>query len=785
MRLASFAALLLLASSAPAAPPPWQRTETRAPCAGFDLLRNPYFGDLHIHTRFSADAYIFGTRVAPRDAYSFARGGTIPFSDDDEQQTRSAHIDRPLDFAAVTDHSEFFGEVRLCETPDSSVYTSQQCQILRQAEPPDQQFPATVQWLYPAGIPNPAHHLMCNDPGVDCTAAMVSVWQDIQSAAEEAYDRTASCSFTSFLGYEYTASPLGRHLHRNVIFRNEHVPPTVSSFIETAAGGTPQGFWSAIEATCLHAGTGCDAVVIPHNSNLSGGDQFRDPADAAEALRRQTIEPLVEIHQIKGNSECRFDRLARAGAGTADELCTFEQLDVAQEGPAGVPLPIDQYPLRNMVRNALKDGLALEDQLGVNPFRFGFVGSTDNHDGAAGSVAESGWAGGQGNNDSSPVRQIRDNLRTNPGGLAVAWAEENSRDALFSALARRETYATSGTRPVVRFFGGRLARVACGSPALVHDAYASGVPMGGELGAVRGQRSPLFAVWAAKDPGTDDAPGTDLQRVQIVKGWVDALGTTHERVFDVAGDAANGADVDPATCAPRGAGAHELCAVWQDPTFSSRERAFYYARVLENPTCRWSTRVCRAAGVDPFAPDCAAQATAAGAAFAGCCQGPGNDAFLDPLVQERAWTSPIWYRPDGIARVRAKVQYGARPGTDRLALQLALARIPKDMDPAHLDLTLSVRDDDDILAVTIPAGTLVPMGQKRFELATPLGPLARATLLLGKHGARLSVATAPMDLTAADRSEHMVTVSLASGTYRASSTRLWVVRQGRLVPGGA
>src|SRR2546426_9219557 len=523
---------------------------------------------------------------------------------------------------------------------------------------------------------------------------------DLQAAAEEAYDRTAACAFTSFVGYEYTASPLGRHLHRTIIFRNERVPPSVASYIETGAGGIPQGFWSAIEGACLNAGTGCDAVIIPHNPNLSGGMQWADPADATEALRRQTLEPLVEIHQIKGNSECRFDRMAGAGAGTADELCTFEQLDVAQQGPAGVPVPIDQYPRRTMVRNALKDGLALEDRLGANPFRLGFVGSTDNHDGAAGSVDESGWAGGQGNNDSSPARQIGSNVRNNPGGLAVAWAEENSRDALFAALKRRETYATSGTRPVVRFFGGDLESVTCGSSSFVRDAYASGTPMGGELGAVRGERSPRFAVWAAKDPGTAASPGTDLQRVQIVKGWVDARGRTHERVFDVAGHAENGAGVDPASCAPRGAGARELCTVWRDPTFRRRERAFYYARVLENPTCRWSTRVCKAAGVDPLSEDCGIDAVLAGPAFANCCLGTGNDPFMDPLVQERAWTSPIWYRPEAIARLGAKVRYGAQPGTDRLALRLALGRVPKDLDPKPNDLELRGSRDDDNPAPT-------------------------------------------------------------------------------------
>src|SRR5207245_855833 len=218
---------------------------------------------------------------------------------------------------------------------------------------------------------------------------------------------------------------------------NEHVPPSVASYIETAAGGIPQGVWSAIEDACLRAGTGCDAVIIPHNPNLSGGMQWLDPVDATEALRRQTLEPLVELHQIKGNSECRFDRLARAGAGTADELCTFEQEKGADQLPGEEPPPIDRYPLRNMVRNTLKDGLAFEQKLGVNPFKLGFVGSTDNHDGAGGSVAERDWGGGQGDNDSSPARQIGGEIRTNPGGLAVAWREGSTRTARRTSVSSR------------------------------------------------------------------------------------------------------------------------------------------------------------------------------------------------------------------------------------------------------------------------------------------------------------------------------------------------------------
>src|SRR5262249_41831072 len=257
------------ASAAKPASAPWQRTEQRANCSEYNLLRNPYFGDLHIHTRLAADAYIYGTRVGPRDAYDFARGSTIPLCDDDEQQTRSAQIDRPLDFAAVTDHSEFYGETQICSDPNSPAYEFDICKELRQVDDPDsnERYLATVHWLYLAGIPNPPKHLaFCSTPGIDCDAARVSVWQELQAAAEEAYDRTSACSFTSFIAYEHTASPLGRHMHRNVIFRNDHVPPFAASQVDTAADGIPQGVWKAIEDDCLNLGNGGHAVIIPHTS---------------------------------------------------------------------------------------------------------------------------------------------------------------------------------------------------------------------------------------------------------------------------------------------------------------------------------------------------------------------------------------------------------------------------------------------------------------------------------------------------------------------------------------
>lgn len=752
------------------APGPWQRTEERADCAGFDALRQPYFGDLHVHTSFSADAYIFGTRVDPRGAYEFAQGGTIPLSDAFEQQTRSATITRVLDFAAVTDHSEFLGEVNLCTVPDSPVYDVELCQLLRQSEDPSDRFPVTVAWLFPAGVPDPpASHEFCFEGVVDCDAAASSAWKEIQEAAEEAYDRSDACSFTTFVGYEHTASLLGRHKHRNVIFRNDHVPTFPSSQLETAGNGFPQGLWSAIETDCLGAGSGCEAVIIPHNSNLSGGEQFVDPLDAADARRRQRLEPLVEIYQQKGGSECRFDRLAGTGVGTEDELCTFEQLLVPHEFPGTKPPPIDEYPRRNLVRNALKDGLAFEETLGANPFQFGFIGSTDNHDAAAGNTSEAGWEGGGGNSDATPERRIARSYRDNPGGLAVVWAEENSRDALFAALKRRETYATSGTRPIVRFFAGSLDGVRCGADDFIERAYQTGTPMGGEIGYVAGGPMPRFAVLAIKDPGTAEDLGTDLQRIQLVKGWVDQSGETHERVYDVAGDANNGAGVDPDTCATVGAGADTLCAVWQDDDFDPSQRAFYYARVLENPTCRWSTLVCKEQGVDPFSDDCAAQAEAVGGDFTNCCIREADDPFASPLIQERAWTSPIWYRPESIASVEGTLTFGAEEGGDSFELAIRIGRLPPELDTEPFDLRVALTDDDEIYRAVIPASAIASPGSP-----SGIEGLDAVSFTVEEDGsATLSLEASGLDLASADRVDHAVTVSVTTSAFEGHHTRFW------------
>jgi hypothetical protein len=306
-----------------------------------------------------------------------------------------------------------------------------------------------------------------------------------------------------------------------------------------------------------------------------------------------------------------------------------------------------------MVRNALKDGLALEKSSGINPFKMGFIGSTDTHSATPGGAEEDNYTGHLGRRDAG-YRNVQDHFFDNPGGLAVVWAEENSRDAIFEGMRRKEAYATSGTRPIVRFFAGQeLPEDLCSDPGMIEKAYAGGVPMGGEL--IAPAASPRFLVSAVKDAGSPGHPGTDLQRLQVVKGWLDAKGKTHEKVFDVAGAVDTEAGVDPETCESTGRGHQNLCTVWSDPDYVQGQAAFYYVRVLENPSCRWSTRQCQAAGVNPFTdncPDLAAAATAElqeqgarGDVFGRCCLDPAEQPFYSPTIQERAWTSPIWINP--------------------------------------------------------------------------------------------------------------------------------------------
>lgn len=619
-------------------------SETREECRQYDSLRQPFFGDTHVHTVYSFDANGQDTRNTPRDAYRFAKGeriGLQPYSPDGTAQ-RTAQLRRPLDFTVLSDHAELLGEIRMCSTPGTTGHGSDLCWVYQNFRP------ATFGFFGVRNMMMRSRFEFCGPDGSLCREQAKIVWDDIQAAAEEAYDRTAECSFTSFVGYEWTASVgNGENLHRNVVFRNKNVPRLPTSWVETPSA---YDLWERLQKECVDGVEGCDVLTIPHNSNISGpglmfasakltGPQDIDIAvDQKEAKLRQRWEPLVEIMQHKGDSECL------PGRDTKDEECGFEKLTynsfagvgrIASSGLASnLPGAPDLTPdPRAMVRGALKKGILLESQLGANPLKYGIIASTDSHLGTPGLVAEDD-AKGHGGAGSRKVVGLPDDLEFNPGGLAVLWAEENGRDSLFAAMQRREAYGTSGTRPVVRFFAGwDLDKGMCKGGNFAADGYARGVPMGGDL-PTRGEqdKDPSFAVWALQDPGTDAAPGTPLQRIQIVKGWVED-GVAREKVIDVAGGK-NRASVDLETCEPRGDGASQLCNVWRDRDFEPNQNAFYYARVLENPTCRWSQHLCVDAGVNCKDPSTITSG------FEACCS-PGHE----PVIQERAWTSPIWYTP--------------------------------------------------------------------------------------------------------------------------------------------
>lgn len=795
---------------------PFERTECRPTCEHFDPLKRAFFGETHLHTAYSFDSATLDTRNLPPDAYRYAKGGPVglpPWADTrsgtptpgymgpstvtefpyclpgeecEFTATRIAQLPpgRALDFAAVTDHSEQFGENNIClfegtqacesdadctesgQFCDESLnsgkgfcvpagYDAQLCSDVRQEASRLRGGPANgVFAAFENTAENPSRPPgVCGGDGSNCLVQAQLVWQQIIDAAEANYDRTSACTFTSFIAYEYTAmaangrcssdllpcwdqmgtgqpskdcpgfgdplvttkqtcesdflgSPGGDNLHRNIIFRNDDVIDLPLSNVEEplACGrgadcdtkgqvASPARMLSALREACLDnpSHPRCDVLSIPHNSNMSRGDMFLIPEDVAEAQIRHDLEPLVELMQIKGQSECRYSPVTgiywSQDPNAADELCDFENMSFSRLN--GTYVPVDQQdtnwlPPRAYVREALKNGIAYEAEHGVNPFRLGFVGGLDNHNGTPGQSEEIDYArnGAHGISSFAVSAEILNQkfflgFETNGGALTGVWAEENSRDAIFTAMKNRETFATSGTRPIVRFFGGyELPPDMCASGSNFAAAgYAGGVPMGGCLSAedggtgkcrVGGGQAPGFAVLAIMDPGWPGHDGTPLQRIQIVKGWVDAAGATHDQVYDIAGDAQNGADVDLATCTPRGPGAATLCAQWTDPDFDPAQHAFYYARVLENPSCRWNQYYCNARGVDCSAEMGTCSSDDVGVNGRGCnsnddcgsggvCYPPLSysqfeyqqccGGIVPKTVQQRAWTSPIWYSP--------------------------------------------------------------------------------------------------------------------------------------------
>lgn len=599
--------------------------DLEASCRAYDPLRRPLFGDLHVHTALSLDANLQGTRLTPRDAYRFARGETVglqPYRPDGTP-LRTLTLTRPLDFAAVTDHAEFLGTVSVCTTPGADGYEHPDCILYR--DNPDSAF-LVLNALVAAAQSSTAYPDVCGEDGARCDAPLASAWQAIREAAAEAHDASDACTFTTLVGYEWSGAPGTANLHRNVIFASDAVPERPVSYFEEAH---PEGLWARLDAAC-GAIAGCDVLAIPHNSNLSSGLMFealkRDgtPIDRAFAEQQAKMEPLVEIMQHKGDSECL------PGTITSDERCGFEKLPYNSLGTANLGLEIAPNP-SDFVRDAMLRGLGFYRTLGANPWKFGVIASTDTHLGTPGATDEATYPGhggaGAAARDAVPPGLV-DQVAFNPGGLVGVWAEENSRRSIFAALRRKETWGTSGPRITVRFFAGDFDPAICDDPDLVAKAYAHGVPMGADLPAGEPAR---FLVVAQRDPGTATEPSTPLAEVQIIKGSASGDVSKIEAIA-VAGGDANDPELDPTSCAPATGGYDRLCGVVDDPTFDPSAPTFWYARVLERPSCRWSTIACNAAQVD-----CAAEVPPE---WAGCC-----DTRYPKTIRERAWTSPIWWEP--------------------------------------------------------------------------------------------------------------------------------------------
>jgi hypothetical protein len=639
-------------TSDPWSPPPGaakaKAIAPREECRVKVAEKQPLFGDLHIHTGISMDANSLGTVTGPEDAYRYARGEPIEvFSGDPAQGMRLAQIDRPLDFAAVTDHAEWMAEVSLCTTPGSPTYDSTGCRIYRGV---DESWLARILGLtgFRARIGGLIDLFgrrsdVCGDNDEICRSELATVWQANQVATERAYDRSEACSFTSLHAWEYSHSPYATKVHRNIILRNEIVPELPISSLETPI---EIDLRHQLVDLCNDNGSGCEAIAIPHNPNLSNGQMFRvEYADLPleeqrrEAALRARLEPIVEMMQIKGESECRNGMYGVVGG--EDELCNFEKIrdlglqefeDCEEGAGQGAQAGRGCSSRTDFVRYALLEGIREKKRIGVNPYAFGFIGSTDNHMATPGSVSEYGIPYKFGVT-TERLLTVGDEKRSpafwSPGGLAGVWAEENTRDAIFDALKRRETFSTSGPRIVPRFFGGwAMDPEICAESNFAGVAYEKGVPMGSELPPrPEGQGAPVFAVSALADPGSPGRPGGLLQRIQIIKGWVGSDGLFHQEVHEVAGSPDNGAGVDMATCTPQGEGHSALCGIWRDPEFDPENDAVYYARVIENPSCRWSSRLCLET---PNASE-----------LDGC-----TSDRLPETIQERAWTSPIGYAPE-------------------------------------------------------------------------------------------------------------------------------------------
>lgn len=587
--------------------------------ADSDYPKDVFWGDTHLHTRNSADAYSLGNmNLTPADAYRFARGAEIIAHNGMRVQLR-----RPLDFLVVSDHSEYLGGYYRFNVNDPVVTGTDAGKIwqgfIEDGDPA--KLMATFTGSMLDGDPE-------NNPSFPKSTQRL-IWEDVALTADEHNDPG---SFTAFIGYEWTSMINGNNLHRVVLYKDgadkaSQMPPFTSQ-----ESLDPRDLWQKLAE--YESRTGGEILAIAHNGNLSNGMMFPSQTldgkkiNRAYAETRARWEPIYEVSQVKGDGE------AHPTLSPGDPFADYETWDWDNIGRTAAKQ--DWMLPHEYARSALKLGLKYEKQLGVNPFKFGMIASTDGHN-TFSTTAEDNFFGKFPESEPS-VERLSNAMAANQlwhtkyivaSGFAAIWATENTREALFDAMKRREVYATTGSRIMVRFFGGwQYEDADILSPAWLDTAYSKGVPMGGDLTNAPGGKAPTFMMLAAKDPD-----GANLDRVQVVKGWLDKAGELHEKVYDAAWSGNRGIDPETGLLAPVGStvntatasyrnaiGAAQLATTWTDPDFDPEQRAFYYVRVLEIPVPRWST----------------------------------HDAvyFKQPLpegvpaeIQDRAYTSPIWYTP--------------------------------------------------------------------------------------------------------------------------------------------
>jgi Protein of unknown function (DUF3604) len=587
------------------------------------------FGDTHLHTAYSTDAGMVGANVGPEEAYRFARGETVK-----SNSGIPTRLGRPLDFLVIADHAENLGLAPMIAESDPELLKSEwgkKVHDLVKQGTIESQGAAFNMWL------DAMQKLQ--DPFKGQEAAIAGPpWKRITAAAEK-YNEPGR--FTALIGYEWTSGPNGDNLHRNVIFRDGKDKADQIIPMSYYDSGDPEDLWQWMAA--YEQKTGGKLLAIPHNGNISNGLMFDDitlvskkPLDRDYAERRMRWEPLYETTQMKGDGE------AHPSLSPKDEFANHERWDRGSFGP--ILKKPDMLP-REYTREAFKRGLAYEAKLGVNPFKFGIIGSTDAHTGLATTQPDNFYGkvamleptadpirfdeviigripAGRARKDQHLARE------TSASGLAGVWAHDNTRDAIWDALARKEVFATTGTRLQVRVFGGfDFSERDLERSDFAEQGYQRGVPMGGDLKAAPTGKAPGFLIRSMRD-----VDGANLDRVQVIKGWLDANGKTQEKVYDVVWSGkrkpgkdgklppvGNTVNVQEASYT-NAIGAPFLTGYWKDKAFDPKQRAFYYVRVLEIPTPRWTTYDAKFFGVK--LPD-----------------------DVPPAIQNRAYTSPIWYSP--------------------------------------------------------------------------------------------------------------------------------------------